>query len=241
MLGLLVGRALRRRLRCAAIWASTAASAAASSLADGEDRLPLLRRHPFAFELHEALGAIALFLAHPTAVELDPPESLVGLGVAGHDLDHLRPGLARLRRERLAFCPARELAPAFGVGAREVSGARAIDLERRGALLDADHGRHLDPERPGADVDGDRLLRLLDDLARDLAAPFEIDLVSEERSGEQGEHQHRSFHLRPPRTPRRGGRRSDQTIAPRAASSSAPRRPRGLACRPRRPGSSPRA
>ena len=123
------------------------------------------------------------------------PSARLASGSSGSDGDHLRPGLARLGREPLAASTYRASSrqPSTSSGG-ELRGPRAIVLERRGALFDADDGRHLDGHVPGADVDRHRVLGVRDDLARELAAALEVDLVRDERSGDQRDHDQSTFH-----------------------------------------------
>src|SRR5512136_1411131 len=76
-----------------------------ASTAVPEDRLSLAGAHPLALELDVAPGTVALLLGDPLPAVLDSTERAVRFRVVRHDLDHLRPGLARHRSERTARRP----------------------------------------------------------------------------------------------------------------------------------------
>ena len=161
-----------------------------------DDRLPLARCHPLALELHVTLGAIALLLGDPPPVERHPAERAVGFLVVRQDLDHLGVRLPRLARQALILRPPRELPPRLGVAGGDGRSSLPIILEGGHALFDADDARHRRGQNAPTDVHCNRVLRALDDLARESAAALQVDVVRESRNGRQSDDDDCSLHSR---------------------------------------------
>ena len=150
-----------------------------------EDILPLARSHPLALKLHEATGSIALLLCDPFPPELDPTEGAVRLLVVRQYRDNLRVGLGSLARECLVRCPICQLSPGLGIARGDALGSRSVLLKWRNTFFDADYTRHTRRDGSAADIDRYGVFRPLDDLARNLAAPSQEDVICEDRNGRQ--------------------------------------------------------